>query len=387
MAARARAPRRTGHAQYTRAERAARSGCPPGRRPEWNCRQAVPLVASCGSAAWPPRWSSAAPASTSTPPATCTGPRSSARRTAASVAPATGSINAMMAARVGPMERIPSRNRNVGIDAPATPAQIRTGKALWRPEGQQCHVQRPGRERQQQEAGRRAAQDHERRLRCRDGREAAPAQEHVDGLHRGREQGQAKAGQLEAGAAARAPQHHHHHPDEREGERHNACPVEPLLPDGDRAHRDERRVRVEAEEREGDRHSPEGREDRQVEHDAGEHRCTQRRDRAPVERLPVQAIAAADRKRRDDRQQAQRAQGGAPQGERERGQAGVVRAPGCRAKRAEETGGDGDGERAAEPPTREGHGRRVAAADPVRCSAAILRPSSARPAAGGGRSG
>ena len=250
-----------------------------------------------------------------------------------------------MEARVGPMPRIPIRKRSAGTlheaagPGDACPQEGREGPGIA--DGEQGDVAGARRHGQGQEPDRRAAHDPERGLLGRDRPEAAPPQQDVEGLHRGREEGQPEPERVQV-AADPAAEHHDRHPGQGQGEGRRARAGEPFLAEDDRRPGDEGRVRVEAEERDGDARPLEGREDSQVEDEArsrGEHEGGDgpRRQGEPADPVPTARV-----KVHEERAQRDGTDGGPPEGEGERREAGVVGGPRRRAERSEQARRDGD---------------------------------------------
>ena len=297
----------------------------PGREAPGPDVQAAPLAASWGSASSPPRWSRVAAASTRIPPQTWAGPSRSASSHAARNAPNTGSTRATIEVRVGPMERMPTRKRKTGMLAPATPAQ-RSGRQGRGIAQRECrHVARARGHDEGEEAGRRDAEHAERRLLRRDGPEAASAEEDIGRLHRRGQQRQAEAERVERGVAGGTAEDDHGHPRQGERERDRPRAGQALLADEHRGCRDDRRVREEADEREGDARALKRREDGEVEDEARAPREHERRERTGWESAPSDPVATPSVENRQERRQGKGPDGGAPERERERRQPRVIR--------------------------------------------------------------
>ena len=98
-------------------------------------------------------------------------------------------------------------------------------------------------------------------------------EEDVDRLHRGGEEREEEACQHEPGTApGAAAEDDDHHPGQRDRERGDPPAVEVILAEEDGRHRDDRRVGVEAEERDRDARPLEGEEDPEVEDHPGDGR-------------------------------------------------------------------------------------------------------------------
>ena len=309
--------------------------------------QAAPLAASWGSAFSPPRWRSAAAPSTRAPPATWTGPSASPSMAAASSAPNTGSRRATIEVRVGPMERMPSRKRSAGTPAPAMPAHSSAGRAAGSRNGASRRA-RPRDEDQEEECSGVDAHDAEGRLFRGDRPEAAAAEQDVDRLHRGGEEGQPEPHGAEGDAARCAAEDDHGHAERGKRQRRRPHAREALLAEEHRGRGHHGRVRVEAKQGQRDARLPERREDREVEHDARAARQQEGRERARRERTP-----ANPGRPRACRYPSSAASATAPiavrQSENVTGvRPSVVGLPRDGPERAEQAGGDGDGQRAAD---------------------------------------
>ena len=287
--------------------------------------QAAPLAASWGSASSPPRWSRAAAASTRIPPQTWAGPSRSASSHGRKERPEHRLHEGH--------DRGPRRPDGADADQEeedrdagardAGPEEWQQGRGIAQRECR--HVARARGHNEGKEAGRRDAEHAERRLLRRDGPEAASAEEDIGRLHRRGQQGQAEAERVERGVAGGTAEDDHGHPRQGEGERDRPRAGQALLADEHRGCRDDRRVREEADEGEGDARALERREDGEVEDEARAPREHERRERAGWEGAPPDPVATPSVENRQERRQGKGPDGGAPERERERRQPRVIR--------------------------------------------------------------